>query len=355
MKQSFMTNLKFSLFLFTILLIASCNQSSKENIRKQLAPSLFNKMSKVEFLKLTIQTDFKLLFENKEIEGKHFQPASLNVKNKEAIIYEGKLKVRPRGITRRSNCSFPPIMLKTVKEELGNHNLGPSFNIKLVAHCEDSMLYDQWVLKEYLVYKMLNFLSKESFEVKKVEATYEDTNNNIPTITKMGFLIEPLEELSNRCDCPLLDDQTAIKSIHKEHYKLITFFQFMVGNTDWNLSRRHNIRLLNCNPEYGPTPVPYDFDYSGFVNAAYAKPHPMLPIKNVTDRLLQWRGDINEDFSNTVATFNTHKSAFISLIQKELNLSEEARTSSLLYLDEFYNIISSPDLIKKEIEKARSK
>lgn len=355
MKLSIIANQNVSFLLFLLLFLASCTPSSKNNDKKQFSPSLFNKMSKAEILNFTLQSDFKLLLENKNLEGNNFQPASIIAENKDTIIFEGQIKIRPRGVTRRTYCSFPPIMLKTPKKEAKNKGLGPTFNIKLVAHCEDSVRYDQWVLKEYLIYKMLNTISTKSFEVQRASVTYKDTQKTLPDKTKLGFIIEPLQELSNRCDCQIVDDQAAIKTIDKEQYKLITLFQFMIGNTDWNLSRRHNIRLLDCNPEYGPTPVPYDFDYSGFVNASYAKPHPMLPIGKVTERLLQWRGDINEDFSNTVALLNQKKSAFISLIEQEEGLSNEERESCQLYIEEFYDIISSPDLIKEEIKKARAK
>lgn len=355
MKQSTISKEHILTLIFSIFLVASCDQPLKGKLSNQLAPSLFRIMSEAEDLNITLQTDFKPFIANKDLEGKNFQPATIIAKDNQKPIYNGRLMIRPRGITRRANCSFPPIMFKTKKKEIQNQNLGPTFNIKLVTHCEDSVSYNQWALKEFLIYKMLNILSKESFEVQKAKTTYQDTQNEFSTITKMGFIIEPLEELSNRCNCEVLDDETEIKNIHKEHYKLITLFQFMIGNTDWNLSRRHNIRLLNCYPEYGPTPVPYDFDYSGFVNASYAKPHPMLSLDKVTDRMLQWRGDVNEDFSTTVAIFTKNKPAFISLIEEEAGLSDEEREYSLLYLEEFYEITSSSDSIKAEIIKARSK
>ncbi len=340
-------------FLCTLLLI-SCLAPPKEK-NEDLAPSLFAKISETELLNITLQTDFELLFKNKSIEGKHFQSASIIVEQKDSLIYKGKVKIRPRGVTRRDMCTFPPIMLKTKKKEEKQQNLGPTHNIKLVTNCEDSLAYDKWVVKEQLIYKMLNTLSKESFSTQRVEVTYEDSEHTMSMITKMGFIIEPLEELSKRCDCEILDENAAVKNIHKEHYKLITFFQFMIGNTDWNLSRRHNIQLLNCFPEYGPTPVPYDFDFSGFVNASYAKPHAMLPIEKVTDRMLQWRGDIDEDFSNTVAIFNENKSALTSIIEQESELTNEEKENSLLYLESFYDIISSEESIKTEIIKARAK
>lgn len=339
-----------------MILLISCDPPSK--IKEVIEPpSLFNILPDADSVltKMIISTDIQLLMNNKALEGKFFQPAKVIIKNNQSVLYDGALRVRPRGITRRSICSFPPLMIKSRNKELLKQNIGSSSNIKLVTHCEDSIQYDQWVNKEYLAYKMLNILTENSFKVKKLEVTYEDSKNIFTPITKRGFLIEPLDELSNRLSCPIVDEKQPFKNIHKEQYKLITLFQFMIGNTDWNLSRRHNIRLLNCTPDYGPTPLPYDFDYSGFVNTSYAVPHALLPIENVQERLLQWRGGVDEDFTDTVLLFNKNKNSFISLIENATELTQKEKDASIVYLEEFYKIISTQASIKKHIIKARAK
>ena len=58
----------------------------------------------------------------------------------------------------------------------------------------------------------------------------------------------------------------------------------MIGNTDWSVGNSHNLQVLQL-PEYDKgVPIPYDFDYSGFVGTNYAIPRSTLPIESVEER-----------------------------------------------------------------------
>jgi hypothetical protein len=245
-------------------------------------------------------------------------------------------------------------MIKVKKSRQDSLGVGSSENIKLVTYCKDSINYPEWITKEYLVYKLYNSVNDYSFQVKLVDVTYEDSKGQFPTIQKTGFIIEPLEELANRLSCTIVPDNKAIASIHKEKYKLLTVFQFMVGNSDWNFSKRHNVRMLACEGNSSPIPVPYDFDYSGMVNADYAKPHPMLPIEKITERLFQWRGNIEEDFSETIKVFEESKNKFAEIYENTPQLSSESKVEIKEYFNQFYETVSSAENIKAEIRKARS-
>jgi len=68
---------------------------------------------------------------------------------------------------------------------------------------------------------------------------------------------------------------------------------YMIGNLDWSMRAGpagegccHNGRLLAGNGPYY-TPVPYDFDYSGLVDAPYAVPPDGFKISNVKSRVYQ--------------------------------------------------------------------
>ena len=89
------------------------------------------------------------------------------------------LKVRLRGNFRKMliNCNFPPIRLNFSKEEGAGTLFDGQDKLKLVTHCQDrEAAYEQYVLLEYLIYKMYNQLTDLSFRVRLVEMTYEDTS-----------------------------------------------------------------------------------------------------------------------------------------------------------------------------------
>ena len=69
----------------------------------------------------------------------------------------------------------------------------------------------------------------------------------------------------------------------------------MIGNTDWSEVAGHNVEVLGIGGV--ALPVPYDFDFSGIVEAPYAVPGRSLSIKTVQDRLYRgWcRGNLDPE------------------------------------------------------------
>ena len=58
----------------------------------------------------------------------------------------------------------------------------------------------------------------------------------------------------------------------------------MIGNTDWSsVDEGHNMELVK-GPSETQWAVPYDFDFSGIVDARYAAPDPRFSIKDVRQR-----------------------------------------------------------------------
>ena len=62
----------------------------------------------------------------------------------------------------------------------------------------------------------------------------------------------------------------------------------MIGNTDWTVPVFHNNVLIisqgNLQGLGSGIAVPYDFDYSGLVDANYAVPSDQLNLPSVLDR-----------------------------------------------------------------------
>ena len=63
-------------------------------------------------------------------------------------------------------------------------------------------------------------------------------------------------------------------------------FQYMIGNGDYSVTGRHNLKILalNSGNPSGFLPVPYDFDFSGLVNPHYALPSETLGTTSVQER-----------------------------------------------------------------------
>lgn len=352
--NSIFTKYLYGSLLSMSIIVFGC--SGESEVIDDPRPSFFSTLSDIDDLIITIETDYNLLLQNKEVEDNLYQDAQLTAQSSQGDPLNIAVQIRSRGVTRKSLCDFPPIMIKIQKEERSQLDVKKTDNLKMVSFCKGDPGFQNLVAKEYLIYKLYNVLTDTSYNVKLANLNVKDTIGSVYVSDQIAFLIEPTDDMASRLGCTYNEeDVSPVKRIHKEQYKNFVVFQYMVGNTDWNLSGRHNIRMLDCNSELGPKPVPYDFDYSGLVNATYAKPHPMLPIKKVTERLFQFRGSVEEDFSQTYALFNAKKSTFYSTVQDFPYLDEDTKLNMIAYLDGFYENISSDETMMAEMMKVRKK
>ena len=237
--------------------------------------------------------------------------------------------MKKRGVTRKKFCDIPPVMMKFGKKE-------NAFIIKLVTPCQSNENAQQLVFKEYLAYQMYGDLTPYSFKTQLVNITYRDKNDEIPSIKTKGFLIEEANEAAERMTAKLLHRHEKIKYLNQDSYRLFTMFQYFIGNTDWNLSKRHNIKLIRKHNSHSPIPVPYDFDYAGLVNAPYAIPHPQLPINDVRKRYFMWRGKSFDGFDEIIELFEYMKPAMLERIENFDFLKRKEKKEMIDYIESFF-------------------
>jgi hypothetical protein len=213
-----------------------------------------------------------------------------NNKYHDAILIKGEdslsaavlnIQLKTRGIFRlkSSNCFFPPLKLKLHKKEAKGTIFSDYEKLKLVLPCQKNKRYEQYVLLEYLAYKIYNILTEYSFRVQLVKLRLEDLEKKKPDYSMYAFLIEPVKSLAKRNNAKELE----VKNIHpnltdQKLMNQLALFQYLIGNTDWSVKALHNIKLLSRDSLQKPVAVPYDFDFSGLVNATYASPAEHLPI-----------------------------------------------------------------------------
>jgi len=256
-------------------------------------------------------------------------------------ILEVPVEVRTRGVTRKKMCSFPPLRVQVKKDAVKENGWGDFRNYKLVTHCSDTLREQELLFREYLVYKMYGHLTDLGFRAQLLEMDYEFPND---TLHRYAVLLENEEELCSRLGLTALDiDKTKLTTIHFDHYKRFALFQYMLGNTDWNLGTGHNTKYVLTQGSTTPIVIPYDFDYSGFVNAPYAVPYETIPINNVRERYLMYRGKKSDDFEAIRDEFIAVKNEWLKMIDEFSLVSEEGREDLTAYINEFYTILEQPD------------
>ena len=288
-----------------------------------------------EILEITIETDLKNLINNKK-EGQ-YQQAKLIVTNKS---YDIRLKAR--GNFRLENCSFPPITLNFTETEFDDKSFDQLKNIKLVNACKMQKPYAQYILSEYMIYRTFNLLTDKSFRVKLLKIEYLDTNKNKKSEVQYGFVIEDQQIMADRLNGMIIKKIGFLDQFtNTEQIAMLSIFQFMIGNTDWQVAGLHNIKLLKIKEVTEPAPyvIPYDFDFTGMVNASYAIPQPELGIMNIRERLYWGKCYAEEDLRVAIEKYTNNKEAIYNLYRNFTLLDKGNLNQSLSYLNSFYKII----------------
>jgi len=281
------------------------------------------------------------------------QDAELIIYEGDSIVLDREIKLTARGIWRKNNCHIPPIKLD-LRDSLENRGgFKGHKSIKLVTHCEHAKTYQKWVLREYLVYKLYNLLTEESFRVRLLDINYIDIGRKEPKLfAGYGFLIEDIDRVARRNNCYEMN----IISLKQEYLnpvamRRLALFYFMIGNTDWSIPGLHNVKVMNSNDftQVSPVPVPYDFDMSGFVNASYAAIDPQFPISDVRTRYFRGLCGSLEEFKEALQEFQDIKETIYETILQFEYLDQKSRDNLVRYIDDFYDIIENDNAIKIRI------
>ncbi len=302
-----------------------------------------------EPLYLTLTMDMKSVFSNREEEESH--PAEIGYTDAEGKIITLPMKISVRGNFRKDSiiCDFPPLRLNFAETIVLNSIFEGQDKIKLVTHCQSKFVrYEQNVLKEYLAYKLYNLFAEESYFVRLAQLTYADVTGKLDTLERMGFLIEPISQMLKRNDCEeLIVNKIQQTETNRHKTTVLAIFQYMIGNTDWSVWNQHNIELLTKGTSAIPIVVPYDFDWSGLVNAPYAIPAGSLP--SVRTRMYRNFCLTDAELQLALDEFRQHRDEIYQTCRNVPYLSAKELKKTLKYIDDFFEIIENPKKVESEM------
>jgi len=271
-----------------------------------------------------------------------YHPLLLQYARKDSSLVSIQLKARTRGHFRRlkENCKMPPLLLNFPNsEQVKNSVFGKQNKLKLVVPCQG----DEYVIREWLVYKVYNIISGMSFRAKLVLVDFEDSSMRRKTETHYCILIEDEKKVAERSKAFVWNRKMlTMKNIEDEQFRTMAVFQYMIGNTDWGVPYLQNIVLITRDSAKAPYAVPYDFDHAGIVDAPYAGPAEELGISSIRERL--YRGYCESDKSNFAKTFelfNHLKNDIYNLYTSCPLLKPKYVKFVTGYLDDFYKTINS--------------
>ena len=324
--------------MFSVLPVFGQNDTINEAfaIEDTLSSDDFGLFTHEEIMELSLRFDITHYTRKKPKEEYLEALLTYHLNDKDSV--NKVIKLRSRGEFRNGYCDFPPIVVNFKKTEFRKADLKEIEKMKLVTHCkygnEDNLL------QEYLIYKLYNVLTDTSFRVRLLKMNYINTFKKSKPISSYGFFIEPVTLLAERLKCfPVESGALNQKNILPAMMDRVAIFNYMIGNTDWSVPNQHNCKVLSMpgsdRPELGMI-IPYDFDYSGMVNANYAVPTEGLSIESVRDRLFLGICRNEADYLNAVKEFSEKKEDFYQVIREFPYLNEKIKKEMTGYLDDFY-------------------
>ena len=264
-----------------------------------------------------------------------------------------------RGITRRATdvCDFPPLRVQFTTPPPATSLFKGQKKLKLVTHCKSSPSFQQKVLLEYSVYKMYNLLTPHSFRVRLANIDYLGPDGR-PIISRIGYFLEDLSDVAKRngmkqTHAPNIIPASDLSGPDAARYALL---QDMVANHDWSMRAGpagheccHNAELIGPLGPGAAIPVPYDFDFSGFVDAPYATPPEQLHISSVRERVYRGYCLHNNDVLAAARQMREARPQLMAAITSTPGLEPATLSKAISFLDGFFADIASDEVVNSKL------
>ena len=261
------------------------------------------------------------------------------------------VRAKTHGIWRLKHCDFPPVRLHFTNKEVKHTVFHDVEKPKLVNYCRDSDVYEQYILQEFMLYRVYQMLTPVSHRVRLLKVAYVDSASGKREASRYSFLIEDPDQLAARLNAT----QVKIKGSSADdldHFQLALayIFEYMIGNTDYSFNGLHNTELFGAN-DGRILPVAYDFDYAGAVNTSYATPDPAFNIRSVRERRFRAYCKLADEFQNALPVFIQKKDAIYALYSDPVGklLDPRLAKQTLAYFDDFYESVATPQAAERNV------
>ena len=298
-------------------------------------------------LRITLSGNIRELL-NDRSDNPNYHPLIVSYINEDSSIFSLAAEAKTRGHFRKlsENCFYPPLQLHFLKSDTLNASVFKNQQkLKLVMPCQG----DDFVVREWLVYKLYNLVTPKSFRARLTRVTFTDTKNKKTTSPFYGILLEEESKMAKRNSELPVNRKIKPDETEPDAFLKMAVFEYLIGNTDWSLQYLQNIKLIAADSTSTPTAVPYDFDHAGIVNTPYAKPAEELKMNSVRER--RYRGYCMQDmkkFDTVIALYNSLKKDIYNVYTGCPLLDAKYVKATVKYLDEFYATINNPAAMQKE-------
>ena len=299
--------------------------------------TIFEYLAGEEAVKMTLEADMTTLLASRQVD--EYYPALLTLADGKSF----QVKIKPKGKYRRKVAEVPPLKIKFTKKSLQAEGLDTLNEVRLVLPCYDNILGDELIIREYLTYRMFEKLTGASVRARLVKLTLRDTHVEKSRKVMYAILLEDNEETAARLNGTLVEQYgLPVDSTILYQTALVAMFEYMIGNTDWDISMMRNVRLVRSAESGKILVIPYDFDFSGFVSAPYASPASESGLLTVRDRYLMANGINREALRRATQILKSAKPDLYAICRSKL-ISRDSSLELMGYLDTFFEQITETD------------
>lgn len=316
------------------------------------AQGLFKNSAPIE---ITITTALGKVIKDRDSTERATHGAELAYKDSTGAFVKVAITLRTRGHFRRQarNCDFPPLKVDMTKDAARKTLFEGNRTLKLATSCRPpSTEYEQYILQEAALFRMYQVLTPWSFRTRLAHVTYQDSTGKVSPVQSWAFFVEDDGDVARRRTAKKFETKGAyFDDLEQEQWGYTQLFQYMIGNTDWSVAGLHNIAMLK--DTVGTVhAVPYDFDWSGAVDARYSFPDKSLPIRSVRERL--WRGDCRtaEQLAPIFDRFTSRRAALDSAYTSIGALTPAVKERMRKYFADFWTLIENPKKAVAEFKRS---
>ena len=302
-----------------------------------------------EIFTITLTGNIRKLLNDRNGEAKPFN-VILGYKRNDSSNISIPITVKTRGHFRRlsGNCQLPPLLLRFSDTSKSSSSVFPKHgSLKLVMPCSG----DEFVIHEWLAYKLYNLVTPESFRARLVKVELVDEKNKKMPAPFYGIILESENQMVARNHSVVLKKNIKPQLTLHDAFLKMAVFEYLIANTDWSVEYRQNIKLIAADSSSVPVAVPYDFDHAGIVDAPYARPAEELNLRSV--RVRRYRGYCVQNiktFDSTIAFYNSLKKEIYKTYTTCSLLDTKYIEATVKFLDEFYATINNPDAVRNEFQ-----
>jgi hypothetical protein len=304
--------------------------------------SLFDELhQRGDSVSVELDTDWKQLIRQKR--NKQYQPLTITVAGLgEPLTFTGR--VRTRGNMRLEVCQYPSLKIKLKKAQLRAAGFSKLNDLKFVLQCSTGSRGEGYSIREQLVYDLHAIYSDNYHRIIPMNLTPTQEAD----LSLKAFMVEDEEQLAARYEGKILKSKYASSGgLNRLAYVNMCMFNYLVLNTDWQVFNMHNVEIVSKKDALKMIPIPYDFDYSGFVGTSYSIPRPSLEVNSIFDPV--WLGKkVTQDEMRAASThFQSKREAAEALVTNYPELDNRSKKRLLKRLTDFYKVLENEKKLMK--------